>query len=108
MQFSSITNSNTEQFSTGLTLFKSRKETAKCMRYADIGALQKPNLYRMQWIYQNNFDRFKRSSILRQKFIDLRSEIGNDKRHKLVGSTQKFLENEVLEVLHHISENANG
>jgi hypothetical protein len=62
----------------------------------------------MQWIYLNNFDRLKRSSILRQTFIDLRSEIGNAKRHKLGGSTQKFLDNEVLEVLDHISENANG
>ena len=28
-----------------------------------------------------------------QKFIDLRNEIGNAKRHKLVGSTPKILEN---------------
>jgi hypothetical protein len=77
------------------------------MRYADIGALQKPNLYRMQWIYLNNFERFKSCSILWQKFIDLRSEKGNAKRHKLVGSTPKILDNEFLEVLHHISENTN-
>jgi len=38
MQFPSITDSNTEQFSTGLTPFKSCEKTAKCMRYADIGA----------------------------------------------------------------------
>jgi hypothetical protein len=34
------------------------EETAIYIGYADIGTLQKPNLYRMmQWIYLNNCDR---------------------------------------------------
>jgi hypothetical protein len=38
----------------------------------------------------------KASQILRQTLVELRSEIGNAKRHKLVGSTPKILDNGFL------------
>jgi hypothetical protein len=51
----------------------------------------------LQWIDLNNFEMqviyLQSSSIWRQKFIDLRPELENIGRDRLVGSTLKIAEN---------------
>jgi hypothetical protein len=100
MQFSSIIYSTIEQFSSGFTQFRSFEETAKFINCAENVTLDKLNLERLQWIDFNNFEMqlidLQSSSIWRQKFIDLRAELENTERDRIIGSTLKIAESEVL------------
>jgi uncharacterized ubiquitin-like protein YukD len=108
MQFSNISDSTIEHFSSRFTQFRSFEETAKFIKRADNATLDKLNLERLQWVDLSNFEiqliDLQSSSIWRQKLIDLRAELENIERDRLVGSTLKIAGNEVLKVWNSIPE----
>jgi uncharacterized ubiquitin-like protein YukD len=97
MQFSSITDSTIEQFSSRFTQSRSFEETKKFIKCADNVTSDKLNLGRLQRIDLNNFEMqlidLQSSSIWTQRFIDLRAELETIERDRLVGSTLKIAEN---------------
>jgi hypothetical protein len=96
------------QFSSRFTQFRSFEETAKFIKCADSVTLDKLNLERLQWINLNNFEmqliELQSSSVWMQKFIDFLAELENIERDRLVGSTLKIAEDEVLKVWNSIPE----
>ncbi|XP_072909805.1 general transcription factor II-I repeat domain-containing protein 2A-like isoform X2 [Hemitrygon akajei] len=112
IQFLSIIGSTAEHFSFRFTQLRLFEETAKFIKYADCVTLDKLNLEILQWIDLVNFEMqlidLQSSSIWRQKFVDLRVELENIERDRLVtGSKLKNPDNEILKLWNSIPETFN-
>ncbi|XP_062887396.1 general transcription factor II-I repeat domain-containing protein 2A-like isoform X1 [Mobula hypostoma] len=112
IQFLSIIDSTAEHFSFRFTKFRLFEETAKFIKYADCVTIDKLNLEILQWIDLGNFEMqlidLQSSSIWRQKFVDLRVELENIERDRLVtGSKLKNPDNEILKLWNSIPETFN-
>ncbi|XP_062927408.1 copper homeostasis protein cutC homolog isoform X1 [Mobula hypostoma] len=91
---------------------RSFEETANFVKCADSITLDKLNLEMLQWIDLDNFEMqlidLQSSSIWRQKFVDLRAELENIERDRLVtGSKHKNTDNEFLKLWNSIPETFN-
>ena len=79
------------------------KYSVHVFKCADSVTLDNLNLEMLQWIDLDNFEMqlidLQSSSIWRQTFVDLRAELENIERDRLVtGIAQKNAENEVLKL----------
>ncbi len=104
-----VINSTIEQFSSRFANFRELEETTKFIKFPDSVKLAEINLNMFQWIDLDDFEMqlidFQSSSIWKQKFIDLRGDLENIERERLMkGLANKTAENEVLKVWNSIPE----
>lgn len=108
--FVNIIESTVEQFFTRFDKFREQEKTAKFIKFSDSIKLDELNLQMFSWMDRDDFEmqliEFQSSSILKQKFVELRVNLENIEMKQLdMRVSERNVENKVLRTWNSIPEN---